>query len=316
MNGSSRFGSAEGFCSRDFETERLFHVEHRYSEAHRQRFLWYILANMGRIIAISNQKGGVGKTTTAINLGASLAAAEMRTLLVDLDSQANATSGLGVRKDSFERSTYHSMILGEPLKSILLPTELESLFLAPASRELVGVTVELAQEEGRDRHLRELLGAVARDYDFVLIDCPPSLDILTVNALVAADSILIPIQCEYFALEGVSELVETIRQIRRHRNPDLEIEGVLVTMFDERTNLAQQVHADLKSFFGSRLFSTRIPRNVRLGEAPSHGRPILLYDIKSKGAESYIRLAKEVINARAEKGFRPRVERAARHTRS
>ena len=291
-------------------------MEHRYSEAHRQRFLWYISANMGRIIAISNQKGGVGKTTTAINLGASLAAAEMRTLLVDLDSQANATSGLGVRKDSFERSTYHSMILGEPLKSILLPTELESLFLAPASRELVGVTVELAQEEGRDRHLRELLGAVARDYDFVLIDCPPSLDILTVNALVAADSILIPIQCEYFALEGISELVETIRQIRRHRNPDLEIEGVLVTMFDERTNLAQQVHADLKSFFGSRLFSTRIPRNVRLGEAPSHGRPILLYDIKSKGAESYIRLAKEVINARAEKGFRPRVERAARHTRS
>ena len=161
-----------------------------------------------------------------------------------------------------------------------------------------------------------LLEYVERDYDFILIDCPPSLDILTVNALVAADSILIPIQCEYFALEGISELVETIRQIRRQRNPDLEIEGVLATMFDERTNLAQQVHADLKSFFGSQLFSTRIPRNIRLGEAPSYGRPILLYDIKSKGAESYIRLAKEVINARAEKGFRPGVERAARHTRS
>ncbi len=269
---------------------------------------------MARIIAISNQKGGVGKTTTAINLGASLAAAEMRTLLVDLDPQANSTSGLGVSKGSFERSTYHSMVFGEPLKSILLPTELESLALVPASRELVGVTMELAQEEGRDRHLCELLDPIADDYDFIVIDCPPSLDLLTVNALVAADSILIPIQCEYFALEGISELVETIRQIRRQRNPELEIEGVLVTMFDERTNLAQQVHADLKSFFGSKLFSTKIPRNVRLGEAPSHGRPILLYDIKSKGAVSYLRLAKEVINARTEKGFRTRAERAARYT--
>ncbi len=269
---------------------------------------------MARIIAVSNQKGGVGKTTTAINLGASLAAAEMRTLLLDLDPQANSTSGLGVSKGSFERSTYHSMVFGEPIQSTLLPTELESLVLAPASRELVGVTVELAQEEGRDRRLRELLAPIADDYDFIVIDCPPSLDILTVNALVAADSILIPIQCEYFALEGISELVETIRQIRRHRNPELEIEGVLITMFDERTNLAQQVYADLKSFFGSKLFSTKIPRNIRLGEAPSHGRPILLYDIKSKGAVSYIRLAKEIINARAEKGFRPRVERAARHT--
>ncbi len=269
---------------------------------------------MARTIAISNQKGGVGKTTTAINLGASLAAAEMRTLLVDLDPQSNSTSGLGVSKGSFERSTYHSMVFGEPLESILLPTELESLALAPASRELVGVTMELAQEEGRDRHLCELLDPIADNYDFIVIDCPPSLDLLTVNALVAADSILIPIQCEYFALEGISELVETIRQIRRQRNPELEIEGVLITMFDERTNLAQQVHADLKSFFGSKLFSTKIPRNVRLGEAPSHGRPILLYDIKSKGAVSYIRLAKEVINARTEKGFRTRAERAARYT--
>ncbi len=264
---------------------------------------------MGKVIAIANQKGGVGKTTTAINLAASLAAADMRTLLIDIDPQSNATSGLGIRKGSYPRSTYNVLIDHEPLASVILPTELDVLFLAPASRELVGATVELAQDEGRDQRLKVVLAPIRDSYDFILIDCPPSLDILTVNALIAADTILIPVQCEYFALEGVSELLETIRQIRRMRNPNLEIEGALLTMYDERTNLSNQVMEDLKGFFGSQLFSTVIPRNIRLGEAPSHGRPIILYDIKSKGAESYIRLAKEIIHGNATKSTGTGAER-------
>jgi chromosome partitioning protein len=270
---------------------------------------------MGRIIAIANQKGGVGKTTTAINLAASLAAADMRTLLIDLDPQSNASSGLGLKRGSYQRSTYHVLVQGEPLASILQPTELEAMFVAPASRELVGATVELAQEPDRDQRLKSALAPLVGNYDYILIDCPPSLDIPTVNALIAADSVLIPIQCEYFALEGVSELMETIKHIRRLRNPELEIEGVLLTMFDERTNLSHQVMQDLKGFFGSQLFSTIIPRNIRLGEAPSHGRPILLYDIKSKGAESYIKLAKEIIHG-TEKSVGTRLERPVGHAGS
>ena len=264
---------------------------------------------MGKVIAVANQKGGVGKTTTVINLGASLAAAEMRTLLIDLDPQGNASSGLGIRKGSYGLSTYDVLVHSEPLASVILPTELDSLFIAPSKRDLVGATVELAQDTNRDQRLKVALSTIRDRYDFFLIDCPPSLDILTVNALIAADSVLIPIQCEYFALEGVSELMETIRQIKKLRNASLEIEGVLLTMFDERTNLSNQVMEDLKGHFGRQLFSTIVPRNIRLGEAPSHGRPIILYDIKSKGAESYIRLAKEVIHVNAEKGLGARIER-------
>jgi chromosome partitioning protein len=270
---------------------------------------------MGKVIAIANQKGGVGKTTTAINLGASLAAADMKTLLIDLDPQSNASSGLGYRKGSYRRSTYDVLVHRELLASVLVPTELEALHLAPAGRELVGASVELSQDEERYLRLKPAIAAISANYDYILIDCPPSLDILTVNALVAAGSVLVPIQCEYFALEGVTELMETIREIRRFRNPALEIEGVLLTMFDDRTNLSRQVMEDLRGFFGSQMLAAIIPRNIRLGEAPSYGRPILLYDIKSKGAEAYIRLAKEIIHG-TEKGAGAGIERSVGNARA
>jgi chromosome partitioning protein len=249
---------------------------------------------MTRVVALANQKGGVGKTTTAINLGASLAACERKVLLIDLDPQANATSGVGLSKNEPD-SIYSVLLDGLPLSSIVRPTELSTLMVAPSSVDLVGAELELGAAEEREFRLKKAIGDVAGVYDYILIDLPPSLGLLTINGLTAADSVLVPMQCEYFAMEGVSQLLNTIERVRESLNPDLEIEGIALTMYDDRVNLARQVAQEVRDHFGEKVYRTVIPRNVRLGEAPSFGKPIILYDIRSRGSEAYVSLAKEFI---------------------
>jgi len=250
---------------------------------------------LSRVLAIANQKGGVGKTTTAINLAASLAANDLRVLVIDSDPQGNATTGLGVAKDPNRPSLYHVLLNDTPAQNALVSTDLEGLHLISADKNLVGANLELVDLPGREFRLRERIATVRNEYSYVLIDCPPALDLLTLNALIAADAVLVPIQCEFFALEGISELMDTIDRIRDAFKHPLQVEGILLTMFDDRTVLTRQVAADLREFFGDEVFKTVIPRSIRLAEAPSFGKPILTYDPRSRGAESYIKLAKEIL---------------------
>jgi len=259
---------------------------------------------MSRILTIANQKGGVGKTTTAVNLAASLAAAERRTLLVDIDPQGNAGSALGVRRDDGQRSIYEVLLDGLPLREAVRKTELKFLDLVPASRHLVGAEIELADAERREFRLRQAVETIADEYEYVLVDCPPSLGLLTLNGLVAAQGVLVPLQCEYYALEGLADILRTVDLVRAGANPDLRLDGIVLTMF-AANNLASQVAEEIRTTFGDQVFSTVIPRNVRLSEAPSHGKPILLYDVASKGCQSYLELAREMTSRLAAVGASP-----------
>ncbi len=264
---------------------------------------------MGRIIAVANQKGGVGKTTTAINLAASLALAERHVLLIDIDPQANLTSGVGMRdKVEADHSIYTALTsadLDTDLTTMIQPTAVDRLSIIPADRHLTGAEIEMVGLLAREQRLRRLVRPLADRFDYIFIDCPPSLGLLTLNALVAADSVLIPLHCEYFALEGLADFVATMRRVRAALNPALDIEGVLLTMYDERTNLGQQVARDVRQFFKEKAFETVIPRNVRLGEAPSHGVPVVLYDVKSRGSEAYLALAREFLQRDGRKAAAP-----------
>jgi chromosome partitioning protein len=257
---------------------------------------------LGKILAITNQKGGVGKTTTAINVAAALAANDLRVLVIDSDPQGNATTGMGAAKDPSRPSLYQVLLGAAEIADAVVHTGFEGLDLVPGDKNLVGANLELVDTPRREFRLHDKVNAVRAQYDFILIDCPPALDLLTLNALLAADSVLVPIQCEFFALEGISELMDTIQRIRDSFDHPLEIEGILLTMFDDRTNLTRQVANDLRDFFRDQVFQTVIPRSIRLAEAPSHGQTILAYDVRSRGAESYIRLAKEILENEQKRG--------------
>jgi chromosome partitioning protein len=251
---------------------------------------------MARVISIANQKGGVGKTTTAVNLSASLAVAEKKTLLIDIDPQGNASSGLGISREEVNRSIYHALIEQVPLKDLLRDTELDFLKIIPSNIDLIGAEIELVPFPDREMRLRNALKEVREEFDFLIIDCPPSLGLITVNSLTASDSVLVPLQCEYYPMEGLSQLLKTIQLIKNSLNPFLKIEGILLTMFDKRNNISHQVTEEVRKHFGAMVFNTVIPRNVRLSECPSFGKPIILYDADSRGAESYLDLAKEVLS--------------------